>query len=59
MSDCSFIDKGQSVIITGATGSDKSFLASALGHQACLLGNKVLYFTINKLFNQLKISRID
>lgn len=59
MSDCSFIDKGQSVIITGATGSGKSFLASALGHQACLLGYKVLYFSINKLFNQLKISRID
>jgi DNA replication protein DnaC len=59
LSDCSFIDKGQSIIITGATGCGKSFLASALGHQACLLGYKVLYVSMSKLCSQLKVSRID
>lgn len=59
LSDCTFIDKGQSVIITGATGCGKSFLASALGHQACLLGYKVLYSPMSKLFSQLKINRLS
>lgn len=59
LSDCSFIDKGESIIITGATGCGKSFLASALGHQACMLGYKVFYATQSKLFRQLKISRLE
>lgn len=59
LSDCSFINKGQSIIITGATGCGKSFLASALGQQACLLGYKVLYSSLSKLFSQLKISRLE
>ena len=33
-----YLDKGESVLITGATGCGKSFLASALGHQACSRG---------------------
>ena len=42
LSDCSFIDKGEDLFITGSTGTGKSFLASAIGQQACLLGYKVL-----------------
>lgn len=59
LSDCSYINKGQSIIITGATGCGKSFLASALGQQACMMGYKVLYSSLSKLFSQLKISRLD
>lgn len=59
LSDGSFIPQGQSIIITGATGCGKSFLASALGHQACLLGYKVAYYSTSKLFNQLRIARLD
>jgi DNA replication protein DnaC len=39
-----YINNGESVLITGATGCGKSFLASALGHQACAQGKKVAYF---------------
>ena len=35
-----YISKGEAVLITGATGCGKSFLASALGHQACSQGFK-------------------
>lgn len=59
LSDCTYINKGQSIIITGATGCGKSFLASALGQQACMMGYKVLYSSLSKLFSQLKISRLD
>lgn len=55
----SYLDKGESVLITGSTGCGKSFLASALGHQACSQGKKVLYFNTQKLLMKTKMSRID
>lgn len=45
--------------MTGATGLGKSYLISALGHQACLMGYKVLYRNTQKLFDALKISKVD
>jgi DNA replication protein DnaC len=43
----------------GSTGTGKSFLASAIGHQACTLGFKVLYTNATRLFAQLKMSKAD
>lgn len=54
-----YLNNGESVLITGATGCGKSFLASALGHQACSQGHKVLYFNIQKLLMKTKMTRID
>jgi len=59
LSDCSFIDKGEDLFITGSTGTGKSFLASAIGQQACLLGYKVLYTNTTKLLSQLKMAKAD
>jgi len=59
LSDCSFIQKGEDLFITGSTGTGKSFLASALGQQACLLGYKVLYTSTTKLLSQLKMAKAD
>lgn len=55
----SYLDKGESVLITGATGVGKSFTASALGHNACARGKKVLYFNTQKLMMETKMARID
>ena len=57
--DCSFIQKGENILITGPTGVGKSYLASALGHQACLKGYKVKYYNMQKLISWLKMSQAD
>lgn len=54
-----YIKKGESVLITGATGCGKSFIASALGHHACQLGYKVCYFNTQKLLIKTKMARLD
>lgn len=59
LADCSFINKNENILITGPTGVGKSYLASALGHQACLSGYKTLYFNTQKLFSQLKMGKAD
>jgi DNA replication protein DnaC len=57
--DGSFIRNAENILVTGSTGTGKSFLASALGHQACLIGYKVLYMNATRLFAQLKMAKAD
>ena len=59
LSDCAFIDKNENLIITGATGTGKSFLATALGHQSCIKGYKVVYYNLGKLFQKLIMDKAD
>jgi DNA replication protein DnaC len=59
LSSCDWITKNRNVIITGSTGLGKSFLASALGHQACQQEYKVFYRNCSKLFDELKIAKAD
>jgi DNA replication protein DnaC len=57
--DGRFITKKENILITGSTGTGKSFLASAIGHQCCLLGYKILYTNATRLFAQLKMAKAD
>lgn len=59
LADCSFIKRKENIILTGSTGIGKSFVASALGYQACADGYKVLYQHSTKLFARLKLAKAD
>ena len=53
-----YVRKGVSVLITGAAGTDKSWLGTALGHQACMNGCKVAYYNVYRLFEEIALARI-
>jgi len=59
LADCTFIGKKQNIIITGSTGVGKSYLASALGYQACINGYKIIYSNTSKLISKLKMAKAD
>ena len=50
---CDWIKKSRDILITGPTGVGKSFIACALGFQACISEFKVLYTTSGKLLDKL------
>ncbi len=59
LTTCSWIDNSENILITGPAGVGKSNLASALGHQACLNGFRVIYFNAQKLFYSLRLGKMD
>lgn len=59
LADGEWIRQGQSLLITGATGSGKSYLACALGHQACRHGLSARYYRLSRLLGDLKLARAD
>jgi len=59
LADCTFIDKAETILITGSTGIGKSYIASALGYHACSRGYRVMYHNVPKLFSKLKMSKAD
>lgn len=59
LSDSLFLEKAENILITGATGCGKSFLACAIGRSACLLGYKTVYFSMNKFMESIAQSRLD
>jgi DNA replication protein DnaC len=59
IADCSFIERSENLLITGATGCGKSFLACAIGRQACTFGYRTLYFGINRFLEKISSSKLD
>ena len=59
LADCAYIDRSENILITGATGCGKSFLACALGNNACVHGYRTYYFNMNRFTEQIALAKTD
>jgi DNA replication protein DnaC len=57
--DGDWIDRKHNLLITGATGTGKSWIACALGHKACRDNRSVLYHRLPRLLEALALARGD
>lgn len=56
---CRWIVEHQNVLITGMTGTGKTYLACALAQQACRKGHRAIYRRASRLFSELALARAD
>lgn len=56
---CNWIDEHKNILITGATGVGKTYLACALGQLACRRGYRVLYRRTPRFIDELTMARAD
>ena len=54
-----WIDRAQNLLITGPCGSGKTYLACALGHNACLQGYSVRYYRLSRLLLEMTQAKAD
>jgi len=59
LATCTWVDEHLNVLITGATGVGKSYLASALGQAACRKRFRVTYRRVPRLFDEVALARSD
>jgi DNA replication protein DnaC len=59
LASCRWVEEHQAILITGMTGTGKSYLACALAHQACRKGFRAAYRRASRLFDELKLARAD
>lgn len=59
LTTCQWVKNHEAVLITGATGLGKTWLACALAHQACREGYTALYVRVPRLLHSLTLARAD
>ncbi len=59
LATCRWVAEHQNVVIAGATGTGKTYIACALAQQACRKGHRALYRRASRLTDELTLARAD
>jgi DNA replication protein DnaC len=59
LASCSWVQQAQTIVITGATGVGKTYLACALSNLACRKGLSAMYRRASRFFDELALARSD
>ena len=59
LAKCDFVKHHQNILITGATGCGKTYLACAISNQACRLGYKARYLLLTHFLDEMSMSHAD
>jgi len=59
LATCDWLRDKRNLALTGATGAGKTYLACALGHQACRQGFSVIYYRATTLLDDLILAKAD
>ncbi|GAC1345870.1 MAG: IS21-like element ISPsy14 family helper ATPase IstB [Candidatus Dormibacteria bacterium] len=59
LAQASWVTQHQDLLITGATGAGKTYLACALAHAAIRRGHKAIYWRLPRLLGELRLAHAD
>jgi DNA replication protein DnaC len=59
LASCRWVEEHQNIVLTGATGTGKTYLACAFAQQACRKGYRATYRRASRLFDEMLLARAD
>lgn len=59
LATCRWVQEHHNIVLSGPTGTGKTYIACALGNQACRKGYRTLYRRASRLFDELLLARAD